>query len=248
MVFIRLIIYALTYVQASLRIEEIAANPSFIFIWSGSAEGLDLGRRLLSKWGYRRCEDIVWTKTNRTWEGSRFIEGKSVFQHTKEHCLMGIKGTVRRSTDGHFIHCNVDTDIIISEEPSHGSTAKPEEIYHIIEHFCLGRRRLELFGENHNIRPGWVTVGQRITGSNYNSTKYNSYFAGTNGHLLGGNSEIEALRPRSPPPRDGSSKSTPKKKINPNMGNPKFNISPSNNSHLPKTNSNANRSFGGPRW
>ena len=34
---------------------------------------------------------------------------------------MGIKGTVRRSTDGHFIHCNVDTDVIISEEPPFGS-------------------------------------------------------------------------------------------------------------------------------
>lgn len=31
---------------------------------------------------------------------------------------MGIKGTVRRSTDGHFIHCNVDTDVIVSEEQS----------------------------------------------------------------------------------------------------------------------------------
>lgn len=33
---------------------------------------------------------------------------------------MGIKGTVRRSTDGHIIHANVDTDIIISEEPAYG--------------------------------------------------------------------------------------------------------------------------------
>ncbi len=26
----------------------------------------------------------------------------------KEHCLMGIKGTVRRNQDGHFIHANID--------------------------------------------------------------------------------------------------------------------------------------------
>jgi hypothetical protein len=36
---------------------------------------------------------------------------------------MGIKGTVRRSTDGHLIHANVDTDIIISEEPPYGRTS-----------------------------------------------------------------------------------------------------------------------------
>lgn len=59
----------------------------------------------------------------------------------QEHCLMGIKGTVRRSTDGDFIHANVDIDLIISEEADYGSLEKPVEIFHIIEHFCLGRRR-----------------------------------------------------------------------------------------------------------
>lgn len=34
---------------------------------------------------------------------------------------MGIKGTVRRSTDGHFIHCNIDTDVIVSEEAPYNS-------------------------------------------------------------------------------------------------------------------------------
>lgn len=32
-----------------------------------------------------------------------------------------------------------------------------------------GRRRLELFGEDHNIRPGWVTVGSALTSSNFNA-------------------------------------------------------------------------------
>lgn len=40
---------------------------------------------------------------------------------------MGIKGTVRRSTDGHVIHANIDTDIIIAEEPTDG----------IFFHVCL---------------------------------------------------------------------------------------------------------------
>ena len=33
---------------------------------------------------------------------------------------MGIKGTVRRNQDGHFIHANIDLDIIIIEEPEIG--------------------------------------------------------------------------------------------------------------------------------
>ena len=67
---------------------------------------------------------------------------------------MGIKGTVRRSTDGDFIHANIDLDVIITEEPEPGSLDKPEEIFHIIEHFCLGRRRLHIFGSDSTIRPG----------------------------------------------------------------------------------------------
>ncbi|KAJ3037588.1 N6-adenosine-methyltransferase subunit mettl14 [Rhizophlyctis rosea] len=184
---------------ASLKIEDIAANPSFVFVWVGDGEGLDKGRDLLARWGYRRCEDITWIKTNKTWKGLNVLPPRSVLQHTKEHCLMGIKGTVRRSTDSHFIHCNVDTDVIIAEEPSDGGTRKPEELYYIIEHFCLGRRRLELFGEDHNIRPGWLTVGQSITSSNFNPSVYASHFAKPGDHLLGNVPEIEMLRPKSPP-------------------------------------------------
>lgn len=54
---------------------------------------------------------------------------------------MGIKGTVRRSKDSNFIHTNIDTDLIISEGNEYGSIEKPVEIFEIIEHFCLGKRR-----------------------------------------------------------------------------------------------------------
>ena len=42
--------------------------------------------------------------------------------HVQEHCLTGIKGTMRRAQDGHVIHANVDTDIMMAEEAPFGST------------------------------------------------------------------------------------------------------------------------------
>ena len=103
-----------------LEIGEVAAQRSFCFLWCGSAEGLDEGRKCLRAWGFRRCEDICWIKTNKKDPGNvKYTEPKAVLQHTKEHCLMGIKGTVRRSTDFDFIHANVDLDIIITEEVRH---------------------------------------------------------------------------------------------------------------------------------
>ena len=80
---------------------------------------------------------------------------------------MGIKGTVRRSTDGDFIHANVDIDLIIDEEPEVGSLDKPVEMFHIAEHFCLGRRRLHVFGRDSCLRPGWLTIGPDLSNSNY---------------------------------------------------------------------------------
>ena len=61
---------------------------------------------------------------------------------------MGIKGTVVRSQDTHFIHTNIDIDLIITEEHEYGVPDKPQEIFHIIERFCLGKRRLYLFGRD----------------------------------------------------------------------------------------------------
>ncbi|KAG5607871.1 hypothetical protein H5410_029363 [Solanum commersonii] len=199
----------------NLKIEAIADTPSFVFLWVGDGVGLEQGRQCLKKWGFRRCEDICWVKTNKTnaTPGLRH-DSHTLFQHTKEHCLLGIKGTVRRSTDGHIIHANIDTDVIIAEEPPYGSTVKPEDMYRIIEHFALGRRRLELFGEDHNIRSGWLTVGKGLSSSNFSAETYVRNFADRDGkvwqggggrnpppgapHLVITTPEIESLRPKSP--------------------------------------------------
>ncbi|PNW88915.1 hypothetical protein CHLRE_01g050600v5 [Chlamydomonas reinhardtii] len=218
----------------ALDIEAVADNPCFLFLWCGAEEGLEAGRVCMQKWGFRRVEDICWIKTNK--EGGKGPGGgrrpyltaanqhpESMLVHTKEHCLMGIKGSVRRATDGHIIHTNVDTDVIVSEEPELGSTRKPEEMYHIIERFCNGRRRLELFGEDHNIRNGWVTVGRSLTSSNFSAKAYADHFRNRDGSVWVQNTygpkpppgsvilvpttdEIEDLRPKSPTgPHGGSS-------------------------------------------
>ena len=57
--------------------------------------------------------------------------------HVQEHCLMGIKGTVRRSTDGHVIHANIDRDIIIAEEPTDGIFYRFIIVCISIIHMCV---------------------------------------------------------------------------------------------------------------
>ncbi|CAL1530714.1 unnamed protein product [Lymnaea stagnalis] len=186
----------------ALDIPSVAAQRSFLWIWCGNAEGLERGRLCLKRWGFRRCEDICWIKTNIKNPGhNKNLEPNAIFQRTKEHCLMGIKGTVKRSTDGDFIHANVDIDLIIEEEPEYGTKDKPVEIFHIIEHFCLGKRRLHLFGRN--IRAGWLTVGPELPSSNFDAELYRSYYESQpDAHLTGCSEEIERLRPKSPTPKN----------------------------------------------
>ncbi|TDL26989.1 MT-A70-domain-containing protein [Rickenella mellea] len=145
-----------------LPIPSLAADPSFIFLWvgSGAGEGLERGREVLGRWGYRRCEDVVWVKTNKELNRGPGTDPptSSLLTRTKQHCLIGIRGTVRRSTDNWFVHCNIDTDTIIWEGDPADPTRKPPEMYTLIENFCLGTRRMEIFGRAHSLRRGWVTV------------------------------------------------------------------------------------------
>lgn len=201
---------------SNLRIPDIAESQSFFFLWCGETH-LEQARILFRKWGYRRVEDVCWVKTNRdakmdesgkVEKTTLMYEDQSLLQRTKEHCLVGVRGSLKRSEDTHFIHANCDTDVIIQEEEAFGSTVKPTEIYEIIEHFCLGRRRLELFGCDRNMRDGWLTIGRKLTTSNWNKEMYNSWFDGDGcwpqtqdfrgGTLLGSIAEIEELRPKSP--------------------------------------------------
>jgi len=114
---------------------------------------------------------------------------------------MGIRGTVRRSVDSDFIHANVDIDLIITEEPEWGDPNKPIELYHIIEHFCLGRRRLHLFARESTIRRGWLSIGSEISTSNFDKRIYKSYFETPLPPLENITERIEQLRPKSPPPK-----------------------------------------------
>ena len=188
----------------ALRIEDISATPSFCFLWCGNKH-VEQGTACLLKWGFRRIEDVCWVKTNGHIAPSDRIPeylpagSLNILHTTKEHLLVGIKGSVQRSRDSYLIHANVDSDILIApQETEFGCTRKPDEVYSLIERFCNSQRRLELFGQDHNLRPGWVTVGGDLTGpSNYDPAEYNRLTSGPN-QFIRSTTEIDRLRPKSP--------------------------------------------------
>ena len=88
---------------------------------------------------------------------------------------MGIYGNVRRNVDVDFVHSNCDPDVIVHPPIlSPVPYAKPTEIYDIVERFCLGRRRLSIFGRDDNARDGWLTIGDDCS-TNFDMDTYLSY-------------------------------------------------------------------------
>ncbi|KAJ7875398.1 MT-A70-domain-containing protein [Mycena olivaceomarginata] len=194
-----------------LPIPALAADPSFVFLWvgSGAGEGLESGREVLAKWGYRRCEGRSRVKTNNYHEPRPWSDPfpnptqtdpptSSLLTRTKQHCLIGIRGTVRRSTDSWFVHCNVDTDVIFWEGDPTDPTRKPPEMYTLIENFCLGTRRLEVFGRaSSSLRRGWVTA---LAPGQEDRLPQDGLPTLANGGktVVPMTPEIDALRPKSP--------------------------------------------------
>jgi len=129
-------------------------EDGFFFLWV-TGRAMELGRECLQIWGYERVEEIIWVKTNQLQRIIRTGRTGHWLNHSKEHCLVGIKGNPP---------CNrfIDCDVIVAEVRE--TSRKPDEIYAVIERLAPGSRKLELFGRPHNVHPGWMTLGNQLEG------------------------------------------------------------------------------------
>lgn len=54
----------------------------------------------------------------------------------------------------------VANDVLFA--PTKKKSQKPTQIYHIIEKMVPGGRKVEVFARNHNIRRGWLSLGNQL--------------------------------------------------------------------------------------
>lgn len=130
-------------------------DEGVIFLWV-TGRAMELGRECLALWGYERCDEIIWVKTNQLQRIIRTGRTGHWLNHGKEHCLVGIKGNPTGINRG------LDCDIIVAEVRA--TSHKPDEIYGIIERLSPGTRKIELFGRAHNVQPNWITLGNQLDG------------------------------------------------------------------------------------
>lgn len=130
-------------------------DDGIIFLWV-TGRAMELGRECLALWGYERCDEIIWVKTNQLQRIIRTGRTGHWLNHGKEHCLVGIKGNPKDINRG------LDCDVIVAEVRA--TSHKPDEIYGIIERLSPGTRKIELFGRPHNVQPNWITLGNQLNG------------------------------------------------------------------------------------
>ncbi|CAI5985161.1 unnamed protein product [Closterium sp. NIES-65] len=130
-------------------------TDGLIFLWV-TGRAMELGRECLELWGYRRVEEIIWVKTNQLQRIIRTGRTGHWLNHSKEHCLVGIKGAP-------LVNRNIDTDVIVAEVRE--TSRKPDEMYSMLERISPRTRKLELFARMHNTHAGWISLGNQLDGT-----------------------------------------------------------------------------------
>ncbi|KAF3322455.1 putative N6-adenosine-methyltransferase MT-A70-like protein [Carex littledalei] len=129
-------------------------TDGLIFLWV-TGRAMELGRECLELWGYKRVEEIIWVKTNQLQRIIRTGRTGHWLNHSKEHCLVGIKGNPE-------VNRNIDTDVIVAEVRE--TSRKPDEMYPLLERISPRTRKLELFARMHNTQAGWLSLGNQLNG------------------------------------------------------------------------------------
>merc|ERR1711964_965193 len=134
-------------------------DTGMLFLWV-TGRAAELARECMEIWGYTRIEEIIWVKCNQLQRLIRTGRTGHWLNHSKEHCLVGVKGDVEAVN----FNKNVDCDVIVSEVRE--TSRKPDEIYSLIERMWPASMKIELFGRQHNCMDNWITLGNQLPGAN----------------------------------------------------------------------------------
>jgi len=210
-------------ILTNLPINRLCSRPGFLYIWATTHKISQIIKLLncnnFNK-KFRRSEEMIFLPIN---ENSPYFptdsfNDDSVLHRQQWHCWMCITGTVRRSTDAHLIHCNVDTDLQIESPVAvNRKNVVPDAMYRVVENFSNLSRRLHIIPSHIGfncllkLRPGWVIMGPDVMIDNFNQEEYEkelfeksliNYKLANSGnsiqYLVPQTDEIEQLRPKSP--------------------------------------------------
>ncbi len=138
---------------------EISEIQSHLYLWCPTTL-IDIGLEIMKSWDFDYKTIIVWeklTKHNKKWFGMGHY-----FRGTLEICLFGTRGNLKTNT-------NNTRNSFEAKKPDRHHSAKPDEMYEIIEANSPDPY-LELFATKR--RNGWFQVGYELDGKDIMDYKY----------------------------------------------------------------------------
>lgn len=141
---------------ASLRMDLLQTEGLFLLWVTGRT--LEMGKESLARWGYSLVNQLTWIKTSQLVRTISTGRTGHWLNHSKEHLLVGSKG------DPKWLNKAVDPQVLVSS--TRETSRKPDELYGMVDRLVGPHvRKLEMFGRQHNTRPGWVTIGNQLNGT-----------------------------------------------------------------------------------
>lgn len=140
----------------NLRLDKLS-KKGFCFLWILSNQ-INTAYEMMSKWGYEVVDQIIWVKLKNS---GIYLSHGYYLMHSFEMCLVGYK-----CPQGEYVEYNskISNNVIFGEVRK--KSQKPDELYEIIDLMMPGSKKIELFARNHNLRPGWFSLGNQL-GENY---------------------------------------------------------------------------------
>jgi mRNA (2'-O-methyladenosine-N6-)-methyltransferase len=150
---------------AALPVPALQPRGGWLLLWVINAKW-QLCLDLLEKWGYELEDHVAWRKltvNRRTANSHGFY-----LQHAKEVCLVARRrvaaGAAGEADEEAAASAAGGVACSVINAERRGQSQKPEEAYRLAEALAPRGRYLEVFGRKNNLRDGWVTVGNEVTG------------------------------------------------------------------------------------
>jgi len=136
----------------NLKVERLS-KKGFLFLWILSNQ-INTAYEMMNKWGYEVVDQLVWVKLK---DKKIYLSHGYYFMHSFEMCLIGYKCPPGEQIEYNTKICN---DVLFGEVRA--KSQKPEELYEIADMLMPGSKKIELFARNHNLRPGWFSLGNQL--------------------------------------------------------------------------------------
>merc|ERR1712217_869476 len=90
-----------------LNVGQLADDNCLLFLWV-TGRVMETARKCMQKWGFECQEEVLWIKTNQLQRIIRTGRTGHWLNHSKEHCLVGLKGSSK-------LNRGIDCDVIVAE-------------------------------------------------------------------------------------------------------------------------------------